>query len=702
MNPRKGWLAAVPLIGAVLLLYGLLALLQAQPGRAAGTIHYVAPDGDCAGKTPCYSTLQAAVDAAGAGDEIRLAGGLYQGVSERNGTQQIALIDKALTVRGGYNSGDWDNPDPAAHPTVLDPQQAGRGLTLWEAGVEIENLRIAHGAGQAAQYAPNPEIEVGGGLYAISSTVTLRSVEIAECQAALGGGIFTHNSRFTLLDSAILTNTAEAWGGGLNLSSSESRLENNLVAGNSALNSGGLEISHGSSLLKGNTIQNNLGQHGAGGLNLYRAKGAASGNIIRENTGGGRGGAYVFGDFDLFNNEIAQNTGGGIELSGGRISLVGNAITGNTTSGRGGGVYILFHRDPDTSPPVQDLAPKIISHNLIQGNQAEDGGGLYIASGKPILRGNLIEGNEASGYGGGLYLDSTSMDASGDRILENSSGGAAGGMFINLSEQASLSNILLINNQTAGEGAALYSVRSEIALEHGTLVGNQGSSAVHLSADPGSLVTMTNSILAGHTLGVSALAGSQINIDGVLWFDNGTNYGGAGSLTVSHELEGDPLLTADFHLGMGSPAIDAGQESGLAFDFELEPRAYGAHDLGADEYWPSGVLQRFYLPLAFQEPVFDPLAPAGSYACVETGITGDAVGEFALTLNPDGTSQRSEDGTPVEPTVGTWSFSTTTGLVDLPEFGFERVRFTAPDRLAWENDILHWDFAFRLTCSRLP
>ncbi len=43
----------------------------------AQTTHYVNPDGVCDGNTPCYTTIQAAIDGAAAGDLIEVAAGVY-------------------------------------------------------------------------------------------------------------------------------------------------------------------------------------------------------------------------------------------------------------------------------------------------------------------------------------------------------------------------------------------------------------------------------------------------------------------------------------------------------------------------------------------------------------------------------------------------------------------------------------------------
>ena len=73
----------------------LLARLAGWSPSAA--IIYVNPDGECGGMTPCYTTIQAAINAAGDGAQIRIAQGTYN--------ETVTLSEsKSLTLQGGWDS----------------------------------------------------------------------------------------------------------------------------------------------------------------------------------------------------------------------------------------------------------------------------------------------------------------------------------------------------------------------------------------------------------------------------------------------------------------------------------------------------------------------------------------------------------------------------------------------------------------------
>lgn len=62
-----------------------------------GEVLYVGLSDSCGGKTPCYSTIQAAIDAASSGDVIKIAQGTYD--------ENLTLnSSKNLTLQGGWDS----------------------------------------------------------------------------------------------------------------------------------------------------------------------------------------------------------------------------------------------------------------------------------------------------------------------------------------------------------------------------------------------------------------------------------------------------------------------------------------------------------------------------------------------------------------------------------------------------------------------
>ena len=93
-----------------------------------------------------YHDVQSAVDAASAGDVVKVAGDC-RGVATRSGLTQSAYLDKSITVQGGYTTSDWSTPDPVANPTTIDAHSEGR--VLYVTGVAtaptVRGLRLTGG-----------------------------------------------------------------------------------------------------------------------------------------------------------------------------------------------------------------------------------------------------------------------------------------------------------------------------------------------------------------------------------------------------------------------------------------------------------------------------------------------------------------------------------------------------------------------------
>ena len=136
---------------SIILALGLgLGLVLALLWVLSGSIQ-VARAGDLtvcpAGPPTCdYDTIQAAVDAATDGDVVKVASGVYIGVSAREAVTQVVYVSKTVTIRGGYTTAFTDPPDPDAKPTTRDAQGQGRVLYITgDISPKVEGLRITGG-----------------------------------------------------------------------------------------------------------------------------------------------------------------------------------------------------------------------------------------------------------------------------------------------------------------------------------------------------------------------------------------------------------------------------------------------------------------------------------------------------------------------------------------------------------------------------
>jgi predicted outer membrane repeat protein len=321
------------------------------PVQAAPAILFVSStDPTCAGNSPCYSTIQAAVDVAADGVEIRVAAGTYNEAQNRVGAsgytyKQVVFTEKSITIRGGYHPTTWVGPDPLTNPTIIDAQKQGRGVTVLGTGtqqVTLEALTIQNG-----DYTNlgNPE---GISNQACKGTGS-------DC----GGGLFVYNAQIILDNSIIRDNvatTAQRYseGGGIYLWAplTGSKVEDTQVIGNSLQGEGGFGggmlayFGYGLTIERSMFIQNQSNGIG-GGLVIHQMNEEAhvkdcffSGNYAGETGGALHVGVHMNGPafnaerLKMFNNQ-AYFDGAAVEIDkwGGSPSSVKmhNILMGNNT-----------------------------------------------------------------------------------------------------------------------------------------------------------------------------------------------------------------------------------------------------------------------------------------------------------------------------------------------------------------------------------
>ncbi|MFN2221765.1 MAG: right-handed parallel beta-helix repeat-containing protein, partial [Candidatus Promineifilaceae bacterium] len=244
---RSRWLAIVlPLLLASVLSLTLIFVATAEVDEPLAptepVVRYVATTGNNSGNLCMYSgapcrTLQHAVGVAIAGDEIRVAEGVYQGTQTITRTlyskvysyTQVLYINKPLTVRGGYSTASWNVSDPETHPTVIDAERSGRGVSIVDSLAEPVNLEGFTITGGDYTGLGNPftvsnwacgytSSDCGGGILVTRSAVNLRRLlvwdNIGGQYQNEGGGIYIDGAyNVTIEDSQVISNSAELGGG---------------------------------------------------------------------------------------------------------------------------------------------------------------------------------------------------------------------------------------------------------------------------------------------------------------------------------------------------------------------------------------------------------------------------------------------------------------------------------------------------------
>jgi uncharacterized repeat protein (TIGR01451 family) len=362
-------------LASLLILAGPVELVRADPGEL-----YVAPDGDCGGASPCYSNVQAAVDAAVEGDVIKVATGVYTGVQARpapagyNGpavVTQVVYISKTVIVQGGYTAADWSVSNPISYPTTLDAQ--GQGRVVFIAGdisPTVEGLRAMGGDAAGLGGHPWSVRDSGGGMYIFTATATVSHNWVFSNTAPEGGGMCVVSSTAFIRNNQVFSNTA-TYGGGVSLQGDSSTFVGNTITLNRATYGGGVSLNADSSTFISNTITLNrtpgpLNQSAGGGLTMKNSRATLIGNLFVSNYSGSGGGLYLkLSSPVLVNNVIADNQtwfyGCGLFVNSSSPRLLHNTIVHNFedgTLGDGSGIYV---RDQEGIPSVATLTNTIVT-----------------------------------------------------------------------------------------------------------------------------------------------------------------------------------------------------------------------------------------------------------------------------------------------------------------------------------------------------
>ncbi len=289
-----------------------------------------------------YASVQAAVDAAIDDDVIKVAAGIYTGVSARAGVTQMVYLDKSVTIQGGYTPANWITPSPEANLTILDAQ--GQGRVFFVTGEIVPRLVGLHfTGGNATGQLPAGD---GGGMYIETDRdgdgdIVLLDNHVYSNTARDGGGVFFAHQVYnaTLAGNTFISNTATRDGGGLAMLSGAYTLTDNVFSGNTAVNGGGLALEHNDTIARGNILRANTAQSAGGGLYVIDSALKVDASVVVSNSAQRGAGLMLIGSRDwrdsaFANTLVAGNQavyeGAGVYVSGARLHLWQATLAGNT------------------------------------------------------------------------------------------------------------------------------------------------------------------------------------------------------------------------------------------------------------------------------------------------------------------------------------------------------------------------------------
>ena len=317
------------------LFIGLLSI--AQMHAATSTFVY----DDTKSETENGTALQAAIDAAKAGDEIKVQAGIFFG----NFTMK-----EGVNVSGGWNADFTAQTDYA---TILDAQANGRvlhqptgfaTLTVWS-NFTIQNGNLKSKA--TDQLGSGVALNKKGQVKHCLIQNNTYSYTSGNCMGGGVGNDAVDANTDVLVDDCIIKNNKASHGGGVRVRGTviNSIIENNLTEANAA-----------------------------GGVHLQA--GRLVNSIVRGNTGKSTGGVRAYGKCDVINNLIYNNTAttsvGGLSIESALSNVIGNTIVCNnqlTGTDAQAGVKITNTLNPNGTFFVNNVVWGNMSNGTVESTQ---------------------------------------------------------------------------------------------------------------------------------------------------------------------------------------------------------------------------------------------------------------------------------------------------------------------------------------------
>jgi predicted outer membrane repeat protein len=502
---------------------------------------------------------------------VGCGGGILITGTAQPAIQNVVVRNNRAGVEGGGVYVDLDSPLTLTNVSIMSNSALGGGGGLYALsflglnGAEfISNTSVNYFGGGVFAWGPttvngghferNVALGAGGGLYA-RDIVTLNSVEFINNTTPDGAGVYAFR------DAA-------------------------LTGGRFVSNNGSGLYAGGALTLTGTEFIGNTG----GGVHAGMAATLNGGRFVN-NSGGG---LFTWGSLTLTDTEFISNaaTGGGGARAYGAVVMNGGRFVNNLSTSLGNGAGGLMA-----------LGTLTLSGTEFISNTGWGNGGGVVVNGEATLVGGRFINNHSSelgsnGNGGGIYAYST-LAITGTEFISNSARDSGGAIY-HSGGHGRIVNALFARNTAGGNGASLYfgwgSSEEVLYATIADVTINSGQAIYILTGTVG----ITNTIIANHTTGVERVMGTVYE-DYNLYFRNTVNYTGT-ILSGGHSRNGNPVFVDpandNYHLGIGSAAIDRGISVGVVTDLDGKSRPLGnGFDIGCYE---ADVPYRTYLPLVLK------------------------------------------------------------------------------------------------------
>jgi hypothetical protein len=469
-----------------------------------------------------------------------------------------------VTIDGG---GDCSQADPCNLHTALGTAGDGAALYLGEGtytGSGGAVLTVTHSlslyGGWDGTTATPPVRDPGAhpttldaegarrGVYVSGGiTVTLEGFTVTNGTAYFkGAGLLATDAHLTLRGMAFYSNVI-------------STTAHRAFGGGARVEGGTLQVE--ASTFRANSVRGDQGSEGGGLVISNTLAATVTGSLFQDNDAWSTSGL-------LFWAPSSGSDRAPLTIRGSRF--VGNG-RGNSPGTVGGG-YTGAIEIMRANARVED--------NLVQDNEFATGhGAVKVSRSDLYMARNVISGNSSYYHASGLYLD-------------------------RLSSPFTLVNNVIVDNQATYswmEHQCVLIRGGTGQMLHNTIARNDNTYGIRL--EEGAAITLTNTLLVSHSVGITVSAASTATLEGTLWgsgaWANGIDWDGDGTIvTGTVNVWGDPAFVnpdgGDYHLGSSSEARNVGVEAGVTDDVDGEPRL-GIPDIGADEY--RGYI---YLPLVLR------------------------------------------------------------------------------------------------------